>query len=184
MATSGGGGGADASGDDSVEVGDDAARESGSGEASTGAGDAPEDDAAGRDSTADSPAETGVDEGVMEAADENALDQTSPDTADAGSILTITGGSSQTYGPDAGVCSVTSGPGINFDIVNDRSAAIQLFWVNFSCGEQSYGIIQSGGMQNQMTYVGHVWRVRDNATQVLLGEFSLTAQANYTVTVN
>ncbi len=120
----------------------------------------------------------------MEAADENALDQTSPDTADAGSILTITGGSSQTYGPDAGVCSVTSGPGINFDIVNDRSAAIQLFWVNFSCGEQSYGIIQSGGMQNQMTYVGHVWRVRDNATQVLLGEFSLTAQANYTVTVN
>lgn len=184
MAPSGAGAGADASGDVSVQAGDDAARESGSSDATTGGGDAPEESASGVDATEASPGEAGLDEGVVEAADENALDQTSPDAADAGSILTITGGSYTTYGPDAGVCSGNSGMGINFDIVNDRSAAIQIFWVNFSCGEQSYGVIQSGGMQNQMTYVGHVWRVRDNATQVLLGEFSLTAQANYTVTVD
>jgi len=152
----------------------------GGGSMDSSGGDAPvetaADDVTLADSAGDAPA--------TDAAEESPIDQSSPEALmEAGPIVTITGGSYQTYGPDAGLCSPGGTGNINFDIFDDRSDAIDLLWVDGTCTERAYGVIQPGQNQNQMTYIGHVWRVRDDVTKALLAEFVLTAQANYTVTI-
>ena len=104
--------------------------------------------------------------------------------AEAGPVLTFTGGTYVLHGPDAGVCS-TNGAGTSFKLINDRDASVDLMWVNYACVEVSYGVIQPLGTTTLGTYVNHVWRVRNDADKSFLAEFVLqSGAASYTVTVH
>ena len=119
------------------------------------------------DAVADAPAEAAYDAGV-----------------EAGPIVTITGGPYTLLGLDAGVCSMNANTPTAFDLTNDRDASVDLIWVNYTCAEQSYGVIAPLGMQPQSTYVTHVWRIRNQADNAFLAEFVLNAAGTYAVTVH
>jgi hypothetical protein len=119
------------------------------------------------DAVADAPAEATYDAGV-----------------EAGPIVTITGGPYTLLGVDAGVCSMNANTPTAFDLTNDRDASVDLIWVNYTCGEQPYGVIVPLGMQPQSTYVTHVWRIRNQAVNAFLAEFVLNAAGTYAVTVH
>ncbi len=105
-------------------------------------------------------------------------------TVDAGPILTITGGNYTILDLDSGLCSQTSNTAASLTVANDRDAAVDLVWVNFQCGEQGYGTINSGGQTNVNTYVTHVWRVRNDADKSLLAQFVLNSGGSFTATVH
>jgi hypothetical protein len=132
------------------------------------------------DATGDAPiptADAGSDTGIVDATTTDAL-------ADAGPILTITGGTYDLFDQDAGGCSSNGGNSINFSMTNLHGSSVDLYWVNFQCGETKYATIANNGVANQQTYVNHVWRVRTTSGQTFLAEFRLTSQNTYTVTVH
>jgi len=134
-----------------------------------------------------SPKDASDDAPLLDAPADDAADVNVPDAADAGPILTINGGTYDLLDPDAGLCSPSSSTSIDFQTVDDRDASIDLDWVSFQtsgCNDVFYQTIPSGFSGVQQTYVGHVWRVRDHASQSLLGEFRLTQAATYTVMVH
>ncbi len=45
-----------------------------------------------------------------------------------------------------------------------RKGAIELVWLDFEGGEQSFGKLGPGASRNFNTYVGHVWVLRDAAS--------------------
>ncbi len=71
-----------------------------------------------------------------------------------------------------------------FELQNERDASVDLVWVTYQCDETLYATVTAGNAVNQQTYVDNVWRVRNTSDQSLLGEFSLTQNANYVVTVH
>lgn len=103
---------------------------------------------------------------------------------DAGPILTITGGTYMLLGADAGACSINSNTPTSFQLLNDRDAAVDLVWVDFSCNETGYGTIAAGGQKNQGTYETHVWRIRNDADKAFLAGFVLGSTGPFTVTVH
>jgi hypothetical protein len=56
--------------------------------------------------------------------------------------------------------------------VNYTERPIVIFWVNFDCTERSYSVLKKGLFYSQPTYVGHIWRMRDQETNVLVGELT------------
>jgi hypothetical protein len=103
---------------------------------------------------------------------------------EAGPILTITGGTYTLLGLDAGVCSTSASTAASFVLTNDRDAAVDLVWVDYTCNESAYGTIASGGNKTQGTYVTHVWRVRDDGTKAFLAGFRLDSANTFAVTVH
>ncbi len=138
--------------------------------------DAAPDDAPALDAPDDAPAavDAGMDDGVADAAPE----------ADAGPALTITGGNYDLLDEDGGVCSGNSGNTVNFQLQNDRDAAVDLIWVNYQCGEQKYGTVPAGGNRTQQTYINHVWRIRNTQDQAFIAQYRLTGNGAFTVTVH
>ncbi len=108
-----------------------------------------------------------------------------PDSGyDAGPILTISGGTYQLLALDSGVCSTSGSTAASFTITNDRDAAIDLVWVDYSCAEQAYGTINPNASKNQGTYVTHVWRVRNDSDKAFLAGFVLNSANAFSVTVH
>jgi hypothetical protein len=103
---------------------------------------------------------------------------------DAGPILTITGGTYTLLALDAGACSMNSNTPTSFQLVNDRDAAVDLVWVDYTCNENAYGTIAAGGQKTQGTYETHVWRVRNDADKAFLAGFVLGSTGPFTVTVH
>ena len=143
-------------------------------------------EAAGNDVTQSDAADASpIDVVVVDAPpDVIAFDAPQEAASDAGPILTITGGSYTLLALDAGACSVSSNQAASFQIVNDRSASIDLYWVDFTCAEKSYGTIQSNGQASLGSYVTHVWRVRNTSDQAFLASFVLNSPNAYTIDVN
>jgi hypothetical protein len=54
-------------------------------------------------------------------------------------------------------------------IRNLTSVNLEICWIDFSGGYVSYGVIPPGGSQEQSTYAGHVWALRNAATRVDFG---------------
>ena len=143
-------------------------------------------EAAGDDVTQSDASDASSNDVVVEdvSSDVIAFDAPQEADADAGPILTITGGSYTLLGPDAGACSVNSNQAASFQIVNDRTAPIDLYWVDFACAEKTYGTIPSNGQASHTTYVTHVWRVRNSSDQAFLASFVLNSPNAYTIDVN
>jgi hypothetical protein len=54
--------------------------------------------------------------------------------------------------------------------------AVNLFWVDTRCVERPHGTLLPGGLREQDTYVGHVWRMRAG-DGLLLREYRVPASA-------
>ena len=80
-------------------------------------------------------------------------------------------------------CSVTTGAGVTLNIKNTCSNPVDVYWVDYQCGEKKYLTIQSGTTQAQGTYVGHVWRVRDAASGALVAEIQAPTGTTVDVSV-
>ena len=125
------------------------------------------------DVTPDVPSEADADAGIDAGAD-----------ADAGSVLTISGGSYVIYAQGGGGCSPNGSQMASFALTNMRAASVDVYWVDFNCSEVLYLTVMPNGTQQQQTYVDHVWRVRDHGNQAFLAEFILTQPASYTIIVH
>lgn len=54
---------------------------------------------------------------------------------------------------------------VNINFTNDSSEAVDIFWINFGCGEEQYfNDVPVGASVNQSTFVTHPWIVRNAAT--------------------
>ena len=74
--------------------------------------------------------------------------------------------------PDT-ICSATgSPPAVTITFVNDAPCPLELWWVNFNCNEELYGVLTPGGGSiAQGTFEGHVWRIRDPGSEKLLFQY-------------
>ena len=75
-------------------------------------------------------------------------------------------------------CSTNSSQPVNLPFRNgftDRS--VRLYWVDYGCKEVAYSLVGPGQSHVQQTFVGHPWRVRDEATNALYREAVATSTA-------
>jgi hypothetical protein len=74
--------------------------------------------------------------------------------------------------PDT-VCSATgTPPGVMITFVNDGPCPVELWWVDFNCDEELYGVLTpNGGNIPQSTFEGHVWRIREPGTETVLLQY-------------
>ena len=87
---------------------------------------------------------------------------------DAGSIA-LDGGALPGAAP--AVCSLSSTEHSMLTIVNNSSAVVEAWWVDFKCTEVLYGTANAGGgMFLNDTFVTHPWRIRAATTELLLKE--------------
>ncbi|MCC7382050.1 MAG: hypothetical protein IT384_09480 [Deltaproteobacteria bacterium] len=81
------------------------------------------------------------------------------------------------------VCSDFSEATAELTIINnDDVRTVSLFWVNYACEEVHTGDVPPHMMTTQQTFLGHQWRLRDQATQDLIRELWATSAAE-TVTI-
>lgn len=66
-----------------------------------------------------------------------------------------------------GVCS-HSGPNVPITFVNNTSAPVDVFWIDFGCNEVFYYTIAAGASRTQSTFITHPWIIRDNSTHAPL----------------
>lgn len=78
------------------------------------------------------------------------------------------------------VCSANEGASMQWTITNDRAGPVKTWWVDFECDELPYADIAPGETARQMSFVGHVWRIRDVATGQLVAEVVLEADGQIT----
>jgi len=77
--------------------------------------------------------------------------------------------------PDAkpATCSTQGTTAASLTIQNNCSGlTLEVFWVNYQCGEISYGTIAPGQKFQSNSYVTHPWRLRDASTHILLREIA------------
>jgi VHL beta domain len=109
--------------------------------------------------------------------DEYRLDQEHFDRlSDAGSPP------AQDAGADAGLepyrpgCSSYSSQPVVLNLVNSYTRAeVAYSWMDVECNEVPYGRLEPGKALFQLSYVGHLWRVRDVETGELVKEFRVAA---------
>jgi hypothetical protein len=64
--------------------------------------------------------------------------------------------------PQVLLCTRHSGAPGPATFVNNTTATLQLYWVDYGCVEQLYATIPAGqSFVQQVTYTGHIWRMRD-----------------------
>jgi WD40 repeat protein len=64
----------------------------------------------------------------------------------------------------------SSGPGtvqVDLTLPNLTSQNANLFWIDYNCVEQPYGVVAPGAIFYQTTFEGHVWVLRDDSGQVI-----------------
>ncbi len=80
----------------------------------------------------------------------------------------------------SGTCSVIGGPGMQWTVTNSRAIPVKLWWVDFECVERPYADILPGATLNQMSFVDHVWRIRDVQSGQLVAEVVLEGDGQMT----
>lgn len=73
----------------------------------------------------------------------------------------------------SGACSVIGGAGTQWTVRSNRPGPLKLWWVNFECNEVPYGDVFFDAPYVQMSFVDHVWRIRDAQTGQLVTEVVL-----------
>jgi Cys-rich repeat protein len=71
---------------------------------------------------------------------------------------------------------------VSLDFVNNSDTALDLFWVDYSNQETSYGSLAAGTKVPMTTYPTHVWRLR-NASGLLVTQYTVTTDKVQTFTV-
>jgi hypothetical protein len=69
----------------------------------------------------------------------------------------------------AKICSVDSGPELNFSWVNKTGAPITVSWINFKCVEEAPQTVQPNASYGGKTYIGHIFRIRDAKSKQEIG---------------
>ena len=100
------------------------------------------------------------------------------------SLFTFVGTQAQT--PDVTETPESCSPAIQTDaasitFVNYTARPVSVFWVESNCQETSYATLKAGDSYTQATYVGHVWRIRDQETNDVILEYA--AQDSTPVTI-
>jgi hypothetical protein len=89
--------------------------------------------------------------------------------------------------PDGGMASECSAFGegsARLLFVNDYSNnTVRFFWVNQQCQEVLYGTLAPGEEQEQSTYGGHVWVVRDGRGTLVREYRAVAGTETFTVSV-
>ena len=81
-------------------------------------------------------------------------------------------------------CSLQSSTMVELEINSACSERVlELWWVNFDCGEVSYGLIEPGSSITSQTYVTHVWRIRDAVTGDLVLQLDPLIDKNLVVDI-
>jgi hypothetical protein len=71
---------------------------------------------------------------------------------------------------------------VTLTILNNSGVDLQYLWVNFEGQEENYGTLPAGASLEQSTYSDQVWRLRDEAGNLIL-EYTVTQAARQTMTV-
>jgi hypothetical protein len=99
----------------------------------------------------------------------------------SGSAGSASGGGS---GTASGSCSLEAVTPVNITFTNNYGdRAVNLYWVDYGCGEVNYATIGPLSSFTQMTFVTHPWRLRDEITGALLLEFIAASAIPVTVSV-
>jgi VHL beta domain len=138
-----------------------------------------QDGSVGSEAALEASGETGAEAGVDAAADAG---------PDAGPVLTFSPSSASLsiLAADAGICSMSAAQSASLHLINARAAGVAFVWVGYSpqCTESAYGNVAPGGSQDVASYVGHVWRIKNQSDGQFITEFRLDSPASYTVTVH
>ncbi len=84
---------------------------------------------------------------------------------------------------ESGLCSVDTGITATVTFSNASTQPVDLFWVDYACGEAYFATIQPGQSFIQSTFAGHPWHIRDSVTAELLAETMAVSGRPYTVTI-
>jgi hypothetical protein len=132
--------------------------------------------------------EAALEEAGTEAGGEAGADSEADAGPDAGPVLTFSPSSASLsiLAADAGICSMSAAQSASLHLINARAAGVTLVWVGYApqCTESTYGNVVPGGTQDVNSYVGHVWRIKNQSDAQFITEFRLDSPASYTVTVH
>jgi hypothetical protein len=82
-------------------------------------------------------------------------------------------------GAVAAACSKESTAQSPLTIVNNSSAPVGVWWVDFKCNEKLYDVVPAnGGRKTESTYATHPWRLRSDPSKELLKEIAATPDAS------
>ncbi len=109
------------------------------------------------------------------------------DLADGGvyDVPPLPAGTTRVDVPSSGApaCSTGGGAQATVHFVNSSSKPVAVWWVTFECEELSIGTVNPGKALDQVTYLDHVFVLRDPTTQALVLAPAPIAQASTTITV-
>ncbi len=69
----------------------------------------------------------------------------------------------------AKVCTVDAGAELNFKWINKTGAPITVSWINYKCVEQTPKRVEPNAPYEGKTYIGHIFRVRDDKSKEEIG---------------
>lgn len=102
---------------------------------------------------------------------------TEPLTSDGELVVSASGG-----GPLGG-CSISGDREYGFNVVNESSRTIQMFWIDYDCNQVGYRTVEPGGSYIQRTFVTHPWIVIDvDSGEVIFGPWGGSGGFTLTVT--
>lgn len=91
-------------------------------------------------------------------------------SADAAPSINDEGGA-PLPGPPPAVCSLTGDMPSPIEVINNAPCPIDLWWVDYSCGEQFFSTVDpNGGTWFNDTWETHPWRIRQTGSEQLLVE--------------
>lgn len=73
----------------------------------------------------------------------------------------------------AEACNYKSGPQLDFTWTNKTGAPITVSWVNGSCQEEAPKTVQPNDTYGGKTYLGHLFRIRDEKTKAEIGTITI-----------
>ena len=69
------------------------------------------------------------------------------------------------------ICSVRSSTQATFQIFNEcETESLEVFWVDYDCGENFFGLIVPGSEWQVQSYVTHPWRIRASSDARLMAD--------------
>ena len=120
--------------------------------------------------------------------DPNPLVGTGSSSGSSGTSASSSGASSGQAAPlptitPSNVCSQNSVQATTLTFQNSSGRNLQLFWVDYTCKEVSYGSLGPAESKDMPTFLTHPWRVRDAETSALYKELVTSSTSRVVVTI-
>lgn len=85
---------------------------------------------------------------------------------------------------DASTCSRGGRDNVTARFVNtSTTATYEKLWIDYRCAERSYGTIGPNQTQNQGSFSGHVWSLRDTSTGAIVKTVRLGQSSPETINI-